>query len=177
VFDRNASLYHHAAYSTRPSNIPYWSRANGWGIFATSIVLQNLPKTHPSYKLILSTFQAHAKKLAELQDASGFWHQVLDDKTSYLETSGTAIFTMAMARGINEGWLSKKQYEKHVNQGWKALASQISEKGDVYNICIGTMSSEDANYYKNRPLVKSDSHGLIGVFWAAMEVQKMLDKK
>jgi unsaturated rhamnogalacturonyl hydrolase len=177
VFDGKSNLYHHAAYSTRPSNIPFWSRANGWGIFATTLVLQNLPKNHPEYKPIQKTYQAHAKKLLSLQDSSGFWHQVLDDKSSYLETSGTAIFTMALARGINQGWLPKKDFSEAVLKGWKAIATQIDQNGDVYNICIGTMSSEDANYYKTRPLVKSDSHGLIGVFWAAMEVQEMLDAK
>jgi rhamnogalacturonyl hydrolase YesR len=125
----------------------------------------------------MKAFKVHASKLMSLQDESGFWNQVLDDKSSYLETSGTAIFTMALALGINEGWLPKKTFEANVKKGWKAIASQIDEKGDVFNICIGTMSSEDANYYKTRPLVKSDSHGLIGVFWAAMEVQKMLDSK
>jgi rhamnogalacturonyl hydrolase YesR len=177
VFDSKASLYHHAAYSTRASNIPFWSRANGWGIFATTLVLKYLPKNHPDYSRIMKAFKVHASKLMSLQDESGFWNQVLDDKSSYLETSGTAIFTMALALGINEGWLPKKTFEANVKKGWKAIASQIDEKGDVFNICIGTMSSEDANYYKTRPLVKSDSHGLIGVFWAAMEVQKMLDSK
>jgi len=177
VFDIKANLYHHASYSTKPSNIPYWSRANGWGIFATSIVLQNLPKSHPDYKPIMKFYKSHAEKLVSLQDKSGFWHQILNDTTAYLETSGTAIFTMAIARGLNEGWLKGEKYEKAALQGWKAIASQINEKGDVFNICIGTMSSEDPNYYKTRPLVKSDSHGLIGVFWAAMEVQKYLDAR
>ena len=177
VFDQKASLYHHAAYSTRPSNIPFWSRANGWGIFATSVVLQNLPKSHHDYKTIMKFYKAHVDKLVSLQDKSGFWHQILNDTSAYLETSGTAIFTMAIARGLNESWLKGAQYENAAKQGWKALSSQINEQGDVYNICIGTMSSDDPNYYKNRPLVKSDSHGLIGVFWAAMELQKFLDGK
>lgn len=177
VFDKKDNLYHHATYSKRPASIPYWSRANGWGIFATTIVLQHLPKTHPLYKPILATFKQHADRLAKLQDQSGFWHQILDDNTSYLETSGTAIFTMALARGVNEGWLPPQKYHSAIKKGWNAIASQIDENGDVYNICIGTMSSEDPNYYKTRPLVKSDSHGLIGVFWAAMEVQKWLDKQ
>jgi len=177
VFDNKAKLYHHAAYSNRPSNIPFWSRANGWGIFATSIVLQNLPKSHTDYKPIMKYYLAHVDKLVSLQDKSGFWHQILNDTTAYLETSGTAIFTMAIARGLNEGWLKGEKYENAALNGWKAISSQINEQGDVYNICIGTMSSDDPNYYKTRPLVKSDSHGLIGVFWAAMELQKHLDAK
>jgi len=178
VFDPVDNLYHHAAYFSRKSNIPYWSRANGWGIFATSIVLQNLPKNHPSYSTILKSFKSHSQKLISLQDpASGFWHQILNDTSSYLETSGTAIFTMALARGLNEGWLKGPEFENAAKKGWQAIASQVDKNGDVYNICIGTMSSETPDYYKTRPLVKGDSHGLIGVFWAAMEMQQLLDPK
>jgi rhamnogalacturonyl hydrolase YesR len=83
---------------------------------------------------------------------------------------------MALARGLNEGWLKGKKYEEAAALGWQAITSQISPEGDVYNICIGTMSSEDPNYYKTRPLVKSDSHGLIGVFWAAMEMDRLAKK-
>jgi len=178
VFDPTDHLYHHAAYSSHKANIPYWSRANGWGIFATSVVLQNLPTKHPDYQTIMKSYKAHCKKLVSLQDKStGFWHQILNDTSSYLETSGTAIFTMALARGINEGWIKGSEYEQAIKNGWKAISSQISPEGEVFNICIGTMSSENPDYYKTRPLVKSDSHGLIGVFWAAMEVQKMLDSR
>jgi unsaturated rhamnogalacturonyl hydrolase len=177
VFDAKDHLYHHAAYSTHGSKIPYWSRANGWGIFATSLVLQQLPKNHPSFKTILEHFKNHCEQLVGLQDKkSGFWHQILNDQESYLETSGTAIFTMALARGLNEGWLKGKKFEDAAALGWQAITSQISPEGDVYNICIGTMSSEDPNYYKTRPLVKSDSHGLIGVFWAAMEMDRLAKK-
>lgn len=178
VFDPKDHLYHHATYSGRKAFIPYWSRANGWGIFATTVVLQNLPSSHPMYKDILKAYRLHCKKLVALQDAkTGFWHQILNDTSAYLETSGTAIFTMALARGLNEGWIKGAEYQNAANKGWQAIASQINEQGDVYNICIGTMSSENPEYYKTRPLVKSDSHGLIGVFWAAMEMQKLRDNQ
>jgi rhamnogalacturonyl hydrolase YesR len=84
---------------------------------------------------------------------------------------------MALARGLNEGWLKGPEFENAAKKGWQAIASQVDKNGDVYNICIGTMSSETPDYYKTRPLVKGDSHGLIGVFWAAMEMQQLLDPK
>ncbi|MFZ4724178.1 MAG: glycoside hydrolase family 88 protein, partial [Paludibacter sp.] len=54
VWDADANLYMHANYSARPTvKLPYWSRANGWGIWASSEVLKALPKTSPYYKPIL----------------------------------------------------------------------------------------------------------------------------
>ncbi len=174
LFDTKAKLYQHAQYSDKKAKIPFWSRANGWGIWAASEVLLYLPKTHPDYTKVMNIYKSHIDGLVARQDAvSGFWHQILDDPSSYEETSGTAIFTMAIARGINNGWLDKS-YSKYAIKGWEAVSSQMGEGGTVSRICIGTMSSEDPNYYKGRPLVSDDSHGLLGVMFAGMEVDKML---
>ena len=174
VYDKPAQLYHHAQYSSRKVFIPHWSRANGWGIFAASEVLQHLPKSHKDYKKVLAIYQDHIKGIVKWQDAkSGFWHQILDDATSYEETSGTAIFTMAIARGLNNGWLDAKTYRPVVDKSWKALTTTFGPDGSVSNICVGTMSSETADYYKNRPAVPDDSHGLLGVLFAGMEMEKL----
>lgn len=36
-------------------------------------------------------------------------------------------------------------------KGWDAVASEIEDDGTVHKICIGTMCTEDVNYYMNRP--------------------------
>jgi rhamnogalacturonyl hydrolase YesR len=111
-----------------------------------------------------------------MQDpASGFYHNVLNHPDSFEETSGTAIFTMAIARGINEGWIKDKKYRPYVLKGWKALDSVIGEDGTVSQICMGTMCTEDVQYYYKRPVVKDDSHGLLGLIFAGIEVQKLLN--
>lgn len=175
VYDKPAKLYHHAQYSTRKVFIPHWSRANGWGIFAASEVLAHMPKTHKDYKKVLEIYQDHIQGIVKWQDAkTGFWHQIMDDATSYEETSGTAIFTMALARGINNGWLDAKTYTPYALKGWSALTTTFGEGGTVSNICVGTMSSETADYYKTRPAVPDDSHGLLGVLFCGLEMDKLV---
>jgi rhamnogalacturonyl hydrolase YesR len=176
VWDEEAQLYQHAQYSERKVKMPHWSRANGWGIWAVSEILLELPKSHPRYKAILKHYQNHVKSLVRFQDNDGFWKNILDVE-SVQETSGTAIFTMAIARGINQGWLKRKDYEDVVLKGWSALDSVIDEDGTVHKICMGTMCSEDLNYYLERPIVDDDSHGMLGLIMAAIEVQKMMDTK
>jgi rhamnogalacturonyl hydrolase YesR len=114
--------------------------------------------------------------VAGYQNANGFYHQLLNDPSSYEELSGTAIFTMAIAKGVNKGWLDAKKFRPIAEKGWKAISTQIETDGTVHRICIGTMSSEDPEYYKNRPLVDDDSHGLLGLVFCAIEVDKMLKK-
>jgi rhamnogalacturonyl hydrolase YesR len=177
VYDPEMDLYMHAQYSERPEvKLPYWSRANGWGIWATTEVLLHLPKDHPKYKDILKIYRDHVDGLVKMQDpVSGFYHNVLNRPDSFEETSGTAIFTMAIARGINQGWIKDKKYRPYVLKGWKALDSVIGEDGTVSQICMGTMCTEDVQYYYKRPVVKDDSHGLLGLIFAGIEVQKLLN--
>ncbi|MCK9413436.1 MAG: glycoside hydrolase family 88 protein [Prolixibacteraceae bacterium] len=177
VWDTDANLYVHARYSTSNEKLVHWSRANGWGIWATTEVLLHLPKNHPKYKAILKYYQAHVESLARFQDEAGFWHNVLDHPESKQEVSGTAIFTMAIARGVSNGWISRKNFEPIVQKGWKACATQVEKDGTVHNICYGTMCSPDVKYYMDRPFYDNDTHGLFAVLFAAIEVSKMQSQK
>ena len=103
----------------------------------------------------------------------GFWYNVIDKPESKDETSGTAILTLAIARGVNEGWLDKK-YKENALKAWAALESTIEEDGTVHGICMGTMCSEDFNYYYERPILDDDSHGILGLIFAAIEVDRLL---
>jgi rhamnogalacturonyl hydrolase YesR len=173
VWDSKANLYVHAKYSDENVAMVHWSRANGWGIWATTEVLLHLPKNHPKYGTILKEYQKHVESLVRLQDEDGFWHNILDHPESRPEVSGTAIFTMALARGINNGWISKKKYRQVVQKGWNAVSSQVDQNGTVHNICCGTMCSPDIKYYMNQPFFDNDTHGLFAILFAAMEIYKM----
>lgn len=177
VWDAEVNLYMHAKYAQRNVKLPHWSRANGWAIWAMSDVLMYLPKSHKNYNQILNQYKTHAKSLAKFQNIRGFWPNLLDYPSSKDEVSGTAIFTMAMARGVRYGWLDKKTFEPIVLKGWNAIKSQIEPDGTVHNICMGTMCSEDSNYYLNRPFFDDDTHGLFAVLFAALEVEKMTKEK
>ena len=112
--------------------------------------------------------------LVRLQTPEGFWCNVLDRPDSPKEVSGTAIFVMAMARGIRHGWLNREDYFKVVLRGWEAVTSKIDADGTVHDICAGTMCTEDEEYYVNRPFYDNDTHGLFAVLFAAMEMDKLL---
>lgn len=174
VWDSSAALYQHAQYSEKKVKMPFWSRANGWAIWAVTEILARLPKDHPGYNPLLNHYKNHVRSLARLQNEKGFWYNVLDVPASGNETSGTAIFVMAIARGINHGWLDKNEFEETARKGWKALRSVIEPDGTVHGICMGTMCSEDVNYYLTRPILDNDSHGLLGLIAAGIEMQKLL---
>lgn len=175
VWDKNANLYMHASYSQEKNvKLPHWSRANGWGIWATTEVLMNLDPKNQYYKPILEHYCRHVESLIKYQTADGAWRNVIDRKDSQEEISGTAIFTMAIARGIIYGWLDSIKYQPIVMKGWDYIKTNIEPNGKVHNICVGTMCSEDENYYVNRPFYDDDTHGLFAVLFAGIDVHNML---
>jgi rhamnogalacturonyl hydrolase YesR len=175
VWDEEAELYMHARYSGSDVKFPHWSRCNGWAIWAMSEVLMHLPDEHPEYDTILAHFRRFAGSVVRFQDAAGFWPNVLDRPDSRPEVSGTAIFTMAIARGVVEGWLDAGEFTHAALKGWEALESRIEPDGTVHDICEGTMCSEDVNFYMERPFYDNDTHGLFAVLFAGMEVHRLVD--
>ncbi len=177
VWDKEANLYMHASYSEEKNlKLPHWSRANGWGIWATTEVMMNLDPKNQYYKPILEHYRRHVESLIKYQTTDGAWRNVLDRTDSQEEISGTAIFTMAIARGITYGWLDSLKYQPIAMKGWDYIKSNIEPNGKVHNICVGTMCSEDVNYYVNRPFYDDDTHGLFAVLFAGIDVHKMLNR-
>lgn len=176
VWDADAQLYMHAHFSGASQKFPHWSRANGWAIWAMSEVLMNLPKSSPKYGLILNQYRTLVTSLVKYQTPDGFWLNVLDRPDSKSEVSGTAIFTMGIARGVTNGWLDEQTFKPIVMRGWSALKTQIAPDGTVHNICMGTMCSPNVNYYLNRPFYDNDTHGIFAVLFAGIEVDKMMKK-
>lgn len=152
----------------------HWARANGWAFMTLAEVLEVFPTDHPKRAEILSLFQRHARGLASFQSGSGFWHQLLDKSDSYLETSATAIYAYAYARGVNRGWLDKKAYAPMTLLAWNAVSTKVNAKGQVEGTCVGTGMAFDPAFYYHRPTSPFAAHGYGPVLLASAEVLQML---
>ena len=61
-------------------------------------------------------------RLAQRQRADGFWSAaLLHTNETMPEASGTALFTFALARGVERGWLPTATFRPHALRGWAAL--------------------------------------------------------
>ncbi len=159
--------------STHPSF--HWGRANGWAILTLSDVLDVLPVNHKNRAEILQLYRDHVAGLAALQSGNGFWHQLLDRNDSYLETSATAIYTYAIAHGVNKGWLDPLVYGPVAILGWNAVSSMINTKGEVEGTCVGTGMGFDPAYYYHRPVHKYAAHGYGPAIYAGSEIYRLLE--
>lgn len=170
--DNKTQLYRHGWYNKTQQLSPVsWSRANGWIIWATSEALLTMPASHKDYKKVKELFAKHLKAILSYQSESGLWHQVLTHPDSYLETSGSAMFAIGLARAIRKGWLPSS-YSPQLLKAWSAIVKEINEDGTVKGICCGTDMSEDVNYYMKQKTVTSDPRGMGALLTLGTEMSK-----
>ena len=112
----------------------FWGRGNGWVMGGLVEILKTLPtkdkKFRPFYEQL---FREMSERIIALQGEDGFWRASLLDPTSYPnpETSGTGLFTYALAYGINSGLLEYEKYFPSVQRGWEALVASVDTEGKV----------------------------------------------
>ena len=177
LFIWNKGLYDHG-WNAHNENDPkfFWSRANGWAMMAMVELLSVLPEDYKGRDEVIKILRANTRGLAEVQDGTGFWHNMLDKESTYLETSGTAMFTYAITRGINNGWIDYT-FASVAIAGWNAIASQVLQNGQVEGICVGTTFANDNVYYFNRPTSVHAMHGYGPVLLAGAEMIKFINNK
>jgi unsaturated rhamnogalacturonyl hydrolase len=175
MFNKEKKVYMHGWVESMTEHPQFhWARANGWAILTTIELLEVLPENHPDRPEILALLKAHVKGLANYQSGSGFWHQLLDREDSYLETSATAIYTFAIARAINRGWIDGFAYAPMALLGWNAISTKVNEKGQVEGTCVGTGMAFDPAFYYHRPISPYAAHGYGPVILAGSEIINLL---
>ncbi|HEY1305532.1 MAG TPA: glycoside hydrolase family 88 protein [Vicinamibacterales bacterium] len=174
LMNPTTGLFDHTWFAHEPVDPKfYWGRGNGWALMATAELLSVMPDDHPRRQQVLDIFRRGAQGAAAVQGGSGFWHQLLDRSDSYLESSATAMFTFAIARGVNRGWL-QPLYGPVAQTGWRALETRIRPDGTIEGTVVGTTAAYDAVYYYNRPTDPHAMQGFGAALMAGAEVLTMI---
>lgn len=177
LYDPATGLFFHNYYNDDQTNgVGHWGRSNGWIAMAQVELLNNLPANHPKRTELIKLLLRQIVGYARYQDQTGLWHQLLDKPDSYLETSVTAMYTYAVARAVNQGWINEK-YIAIAREGWKGLASKVTADGQLQDVCIGTNMDTDIKFYYTRPTELNDTHGLGALLLAGTEMLKAEKKK
>ena len=177
MFNPGLGIYMHGyVEGQRDHPEMHWGRANGWAVMSMVEILEVLPKNHKLYNAVLAQLRAHIKGLASYQTRDGFWHQLIDRPDTYQETSATAIYTYAIARAVNRGYVDAQMYGPMVNLAWNAVASKVTANGQIEGICVGTGMAFDPAFYSYRPTSVKAAHGYGPTLLAGAEIIEMNKK-
>ncbi|MFH9548354.1 glycoside hydrolase family 105 protein [Streptomyces sp. NPDC017435] len=143
-----------------------WCRAVGWYSMAIVDVLDALPARHARRPQLLGILRNLAAGLERYQDpVSGRWFQVIDKGSrsgNWTETSCSSMFTYALSRGAQQGYIDA-HYQSVARSGYEGVLARISlgpdGRTDLTDISIGT-NVGDYDFYVARPRETNDFHGL-----------------
>jgi rhamnogalacturonyl hydrolase YesR len=162
TLQRENGLFYHAP------DVPFfWGRGNGWMAAGMSELLRSLPKDNPDRPRIMQGYKTMMASLLKYQAEDGMWRQLIDDPSSWKETSCTGMFTFAFITGVKEGWLEAKTYGPAARKAWLSLIQYIQPNGDITDVCEGTNKKNDRQYYLDRKRNVGDLHGQAPVLWCA----------
>ena len=145
---RDDGLYRHS-----PLSEAAWGRGNGFPALGLTMILSDLPKDHQQRDELLQLYRKHMNALAEHQDYTGAWHQVIDHEESYRELSCTCMITFAMARGVQRGWLDAAKFKPVIESAWYAIRTRVSEDGSLVDVCTGTGKQKSLRAYFDRTAI------------------------
>jgi rhamnogalacturonyl hydrolase YesR len=137
LYDKDENLFYrdekylYPKHKTQTGGKDFWSRGNGWAFAALAKTLQDVPQSDVHRQDYLRTFVSMAAALKRSQQKDGYWTRSITcaEQAAGYETSGTAFFVFGILWGINNGILTRSEYEQVALNGWKYL-STISLQAD-----------------------------------------------
>ncbi len=174
LYMKDKNIYSHIYFpeDKKANRIP-WGRGNGWVIFALSELLMHMPEDYSERETVLDAFRELAEGIKVCQGKNGMWHQLIDEETTYEESSGTCMFIIALARGIKYKW-TDDSFRDNLIRAWNRLSETcIDDEGNIMGICVGSGCNKEREYYRVLPPCVNDDHG-VGIFLlAATEVDEL----
>ena len=111
----------------------FWSRGNAWVLAGIARILGELPTSFEGREHYVTLYKEISEKVKSLQHKDGFWKPSLLDQETYSngESSGTALFSFALAWGINNGIHSREDYIEVLEKAQQALMKSVDSDGKI----------------------------------------------
>jgi unsaturated rhamnogalacturonyl hydrolase len=163
----------------------FWGRAMGWYAMALVDTLDHFPKNHARRGELTAILERLVIAIQKVQDPkSGVWWDILDlggREKNYLESSASAMFVYAIARGVRKEYLPDK-YMTIGARGWDGIQRQfIKTNADGTTDWHGTVSVSGLGgnpyrdgsyeYYMSEKIRINDAKGLGPAIKAALEME------
>ncbi|MCX7027465.1 MAG: glycoside hydrolase family 88 protein [Spirochaetes bacterium] len=145
--DPKTDLYFHAWDDRTKSHLSgqRWARANAWAAYTMASALGQINYLYPEFMAIDGSLRDQLASLARLQTEAGLWRTILDDPSSYEETSASAGIGAAMVL------YGHPLHARSAARAYSGLLANIDSKGGVRNVSAGTAVMVTAEDYRRVP--------------------------
>jgi unsaturated rhamnogalacturonyl hydrolase len=130
-----------------------WGRGNGFAAIGLALTLTEMPSNHPGHAHARNSYRKLMAALLRLQTRDGLWRNVVDHPGAFAEFSGTAMIGFAMQRGLRQGWINGRDYQRAVDRAWLAVNSRTSSAGMMIDVCESTAGLTSLQQYLQRTAI------------------------
>ena len=122
--------YVYPKHKTANGKKDFWARGDGWVLAGLAKVLQDMPETYVRQPFFVEKYVNLARAVKKIQQPQGHWtRSMMDPKQAPgYETSGTAFFCYGLLWGVNNGYLSKKEFAPTIEKAWNYLTNIALQK-------------------------------------------------
>lgn len=201
TYDPTTGLYYHGwdeshkqAWADKETGCSpnFWSRSIGWYAAALVDVLDYLPEQSAGRDTLFTLIDGLVASLIKYQDGqTGVWYQVTDQggrEGNYLESSATSLFVYFLSKAIRKGYISV-EYKTAVDKAFDGMIKEFVKKEQngsytITNCCaVAGLGGEPVyrdgsyEYYISEPVIENDPKSVGSFILAAIEYEKLNDKK
>ena len=186
IYDRcrkgDTGLLHHAYSQDRKASWAdpltgcspeVWSEGLGWYALILAETLAVFPQDHPARSRLERQFAELAASLAACQKDNGLWCQVvdrIDDPANWQDSSGSAMFTYAIERGVLLGLLPADPYAAVARRGYRGVLGNcsVNDQGliDIKDACEGLCVQDAYDIYIHYPRKLNAQEAVAASLWA-----------
>lgn len=145
-----SGLFVHGFERDAGQNGALWARGQGWALMGLVETLAILPRAHPAWAELHQRLLTLVKGLAAVQVSDGFWHTVVDQPDTYLESTLAAMAAFALREAFSHTLLDAAAYGPMEAKARAAMHREIASDGSLNLVSdatpIGALST-----YATRP--------------------------
>ncbi len=113
----------------------YWGVGNGWAAAGMARVIDLLPpEFHDARQELIDTEKALIGSCLTYMRSDGFFHNVINDPGTFVETNLSQMLAYTIFSGIASGWLPKGWKEKATHMR-TAANGKVDRMGLVHDVC------------------------------------------
>ena len=149
--DEKTGLWYHGWTFNGHHNFAgaFWGRGNCWVTIAIPEFLQMVECSPSVRNSLTEILNRQIDSLVAYQNPNGMWHTLIDDPTSYVESSATCGFAYGILLAVHTGLISRN-YEDSARKAVEPILGYIDDSGVVHQVSYGTpMGRESKEFYKN----------------------------
>ena len=127
----------------------FWGRGNCWVTIAIPEFLAMVSCDTDMKQQLNQVLLNQIQSLEKYQNANGMWHTLIDDPTSYVESSATSGFAYGILKAVHDGLIDSR-YEAVALKALQPILDYIADDGVVHQVSYGTpMGRQTKDFYKN----------------------------